>query len=244
MALTPDEILNHEFTRKGSRAYVAREVDSFLDEVNNDYRALIADYEALQKKSRQQQEHIDELEGQKNQVNESIMFAQSAASRLRSETEEEVKSQLEKAQQEAKEMLDNARTKAEEESKRLAQENVDLVNEQNRLRERVAAFKNSFLSLLDDQKALLQEDKLAEAIEALPESMISQKALDNIASEDSEETVELPTDLKEIPDFAKGPIEKKDAAVPSTTEPASKVDADTEKPADPTVVVFPESEEK
>ena len=29
MGLTPDEILNHEFTKKGSRAYVASEVDAF-----------------------------------------------------------------------------------------------------------------------------------------------------------------------------------------------------------------------
>ncbi|MCK8617237.1 DivIVA domain-containing protein [Fructobacillus sp. M158] len=244
MALTPDEILNHEFTRKGSRAYVAREVDSFLDEVNNDYRALIADYEALQKKSRQQQEQIDELEGQKNQVNESIMFAQSAASRLRSETEEEVKSQLEKAQQEAKEIVDNARTKAEAEANRLAKENVDLVDEQNRLRGRVNDFKQSFLSLLEDQKALLQEDKLSEAVEALPASMLSQKVLDDGNAAD-EEAVDLPTDLKEIPDFAKGPIEKKaDDKAADSDQPASKVNEDTEKPADPTVVVFPESEEK
>ncbi|CCJ67074.1 Cell division initiation protein DivIVA [Leuconostoc pseudomesenteroides 4882] len=29
MALSPDEILNHEFTKKGSKAYVATEVDAF-----------------------------------------------------------------------------------------------------------------------------------------------------------------------------------------------------------------------
>ncbi|MFH0348941.1 DivIVA domain-containing protein [Leuconostoc citreum] len=29
MALTPDEILNHDFTKKGSRAYIASEVDAF-----------------------------------------------------------------------------------------------------------------------------------------------------------------------------------------------------------------------
>lgn len=240
MALTPDEILNHEFTRKGSRAYVAREVDSFLDEVNNDYRSIIADYQELQKKSRQQQERIEQLDAQKDQVNESIMFAQSAASRLRSETEEEVKSQLEKAQQEAKEIVDNARRKAEDESKRLAQQNVDLIDEQNRLRERVQSFKNSFVELIDEQKALLQEDKLSQAVEALPASIISDQVLEEL---DGEEELELPTDLGEIPDFAKGPIEKQaDSEV--SNEDAEEDDADTEESAESTVVVFPESEEK
>lgn len=236
MALTPDEILNHEFTRKGSRAYVAREVDSFLDEVNNDYRSLIADFEQLQKQSRQQQERINELEGQKDQVNESIMFAQSAASRLRSETEEEVKAQLEKANQEAKDIVDEARNKAESESKRLAQENVDLIDEQNRLREKVVSFKESFIELIDQQKALLSEDKLAEAVEALPASELSQGVLDEAPADDKDgEKASLPTDLDSVPDFAKGPIQKKD----------NQEDAESaEKPEDPTVVVFPDSEKK
>ncbi|MBS9338448.1 DivIVA domain-containing protein [Fructobacillus sp. M2-14] len=235
MALTPDEILNHEFTRKGSRAYVAREVDSFLDEVNNDYRSLIADYEQLQKQSRQQQERINELEGQKDQVNESIMFAQSAASRLRSETEEEVKAQLDKANQEAKDIVDEARQKAESESKRLAQENVDLIDEQNRLREKVTSFKESFLDLIEQQKALLSEDKLSEAVQALPASELSQGVLDEAAKQEDGEKASLPTDLDSVPDFAKGPIQKKD-----NQEDASEA----EKPEDPTVVVFPDSEKK
>ncbi|MBS9334510.1 DivIVA domain-containing protein [Fructobacillus sp. M1-13] len=238
MALTPDEILNHEFTRKGSRAYVAREVDSFLDEVNNDYRSLIADFEQLKKQSEQQQERIDELEAQKDQVNESIMFAQSAASRLRSETEEEVKSQLEKAQTEAQDIVSEARTKAENESKRLAQENTDLIDEQNRLRERVASFKDSFIDMLDKQKSLLQDDELAEAVQLLPESMMSEQVLSEASKEEADEPIDLPNDLDNIPDFAKGPIDKSKAE-----GQASKTNENAEKPADPTVVVFPESEE-
>lgn len=238
MALTPDEILNHEFTRKGSRAYVAREVDSFLDEVNNDYRALIAEHEELKKQNRQQQEKIDQLEAQKDQVNESILFAQSAASRLRSETEEEVKIQLEKSQQEAKEIVETARAKAEEESKRLAQQNVDLINEQNELRSHVDSFKQSFIKLIDEQKALLEEDELAKAVEALPASTLSNEVI-----EETGDSLELPTDLTDIPDFAKGPIESVQTESVSTTT-GEAADENDEKSADPTVVVFPESEEK
>lgn len=237
MALTPDEILNHEFTRKGSRAYVAREVDSFLDEVNNDYRAMIVENEELKKQIRQQQEKIDQLEGQKDQVNESILFAQSAASRLRSETEEEVKIQLEKAQQEAKEIVETARNEAEAESRRLAQENVDLIDEQNELRSHVDSFKQSFIQLIDEQKALLEKDELAKAVESLPASALSNKVL-----EETEESLDLPTDLTDIPDFAKGPIEP--AGNETVSISAEEANANPEKSADPTVVVFPESEEK
>lgn len=252
MALTPDEILNHEFTRKGSRAYVAREVDSFLDEVNNDYRTLLADFEKLQQQNRQQQNRIDELEGERDQVNESIMFAQSAASRLRSETESEVKSQLTHAQDEAKQIVDEAHQKAEAESARLAQENVDLIDEQNRLRQRVDSFRQSFLSLIDQQKALLEQGQLSQAVDKLPASELSEKVLAETndwlnpaskavvsapTSEDSTEEKPLPTDIKEVPSFAKGPIEPSEGEKPAESETV-EVEAEV---ADPTVVVFPEN---
>lgn len=207
MALTPDEILNHEFTRKGSRAYVAREVDSFLDDVNNDYRTLLADYDKLQQENRQQQKQIEELEGQREQVNESIMFAQSAASRLRSETETEVKSQLTHAQSQAQQIVDEARQKAEAESARLAQENVDLIDEQNRLRQRVDSFRQSFTALIDQQKELLAQDELSQAVELLPASDLSQQVLSESSSYShvsaepvgpAGEQASLPTDLKKF----------------------------------------------
>lgn len=250
MALTPDEILNHEFTRKGSRAYVAREVDSFLDDVNNDYRALLADYDKLQQENRQQQKQIEELEGQREQVNESIMFAQSAASRLRSETETEVKSQLTHAQSQAQQIVDEARQKAEEESARLAQENVDLIDEQNRLRQRVDSFRQSFTALIDQQKELLAQDELSEAVELLPASDLSQQVLSESSSYShvsvqtpAGEQPALPTDLKEVPGFAKGPIE---AEVESEVveEKAKQEAEDKEEAADPTVVVFPDNNQE
>ncbi|GAP00098.1 DivIVA domain-containing protein [Fructobacillus ficulneus] len=248
MALTPDEILNHEFTRKGSRAYVAREVDSFLDDVNNDYRNLLTEFDQLQQKNRQQKNRIEELEGQREQVNESIMFAQSAASRLRSETEAEVKAQLSHAQDQARQIVDDARRKAEAESARLAQENVDLINEQNRLRQKVDNFRQSFISIIDQQKTLLEQEQLSQAVEKLPMSELSDEVLaDTISWPDAEtigatpvtptpelapvadvaEEQPLPTDLKEVPNFAKGPIESKEEA-----------------PVDPTVVVFPDNEQE
>lgn len=252
MALTPDEILNHEFTRKGSRAYVAREVDSFLDDVNNDYRTLLADYDKLQQENRQQQKQIEELEGQREQVNESIMFAQSAASRLRSETETEVKSQLTHAQRQAQQIVDEARQKAEAESARLAQENVDLIDEQNRLRQRVDSFRQSFTALIDQQKELLAQDELSQAVELLPASDLSQQVLSESSSYShvsaepvgpAGEQASLPTDLKEVPGFAKGPIE---AEVESEVveEKAKQEAEDKEEAADPTVVVFPDNNQE
>ncbi|GAP02730.1 hypothetical protein FPFC_021800 [Fructobacillus pseudoficulneus] len=252
MALTPDEILNHEFTRKGSRAYVAREVDSFLDDVNNDYRTLLADYDKLQQENRQQQKQIEELEGQREQVNESIMFAQSAASRLRSETETEVKSQLTHAQSQAQQIVDEARQKAEAESARLAQENVDLIDEQNRLRQRVDSFRQSFTALIDQQKELLAQDELSQAVELLPASDFSQQVLSESSSYShvsaepvgpAGEQASLPTDLKEVPGFAKGPIE---AEVESEVveEKAKQEAEDKEEAADPTVVVFSDNNQE
>ncbi|MDF7636727.1 DivIVA domain-containing protein [Leuconostocaceae bacterium ESL0958] len=250
MTLTPDEILNHEFTRKGSRAYVAREVDSFLDAVNNDYRTILADYEQQVARNQELQARIDELESQREQVNESIIFAQDAASRLRKETEADVKQRLDQAQREAQATLDQAHRDAEAETARLAQANTDLIAEQNQLRGQVDQFKQAFLAMIDQQKQLLSQDNLAAAVRLLPASELSQQVFNDQAQyeQKSEQTANrsLPTDLEEVPDFAKGPIEQQDegeAAAKAADEKLAAEAKQAQAEDDPTVVVFPDYDE-
>ncbi len=83
MVLTPDEILDHDFLKKGSRAYVASEVDVFLDQVNTDYQSVIADREQLVAENAKLKSTVDELEAKREQVNQSIFVAQEAADRLK-----------------------------------------------------------------------------------------------------------------------------------------------------------------
>lgn len=168
MALTPDEILNHDFTKKGSRAYIASEVDAFLDQVNGDYEAIIAERDRFANEKEQLQVKVDELEAKREQVNQSIFVAQEAAERLKKDADAEVKKQLMHAQESATKIISDARTKAEAEATKLAQENADLVVEQNELRQEVESFKDSFLKLLTVQRTLLDNDELAEAVHRLP----------------------------------------------------------------------------
>ncbi|ORI85447.1 DivIVA domain-containing protein [Leuconostoc lactis] len=168
MGLTPDEILNHEFTKKGSRAYVASEVDAFLDQINSDYEALIADRDRLVHENAQLHVRVDELEAKREQVNQSIFVAQEAADRLKQDADAEVKKQLMHAQESATKIISDARTKAAAEATYLAEENAALVAEQNLLRAEVESFKDSFLKLLAQQRTLLENGDLAEAVHRLP----------------------------------------------------------------------------
>ena len=146
MGLTPDEILNHEFTKKGSRAYVASEVDAFLDQINSDYEVLIADRDRLVHENAQLQVRVDELEAKREQINQSIFVAQEAADRLKQDADAEVKKQLMHAQESATKIISDARTKAAAEATYLAEENAALVAEQNLLRAEVESFKDSLKS--------------------------------------------------------------------------------------------------
>ncbi|MDU7282159.1 MAG: DivIVA domain-containing protein, partial [Leuconostoc citreum] len=105
MALTPDEILNHDFTKKGSRAYIASEVDAFLDQVNGDYEAIIAERDRFANEKEQLQVKVDELEAKREQVNQSIFVAQEAAERLKKDADAEVKKQLMHAQESATKII-------------------------------------------------------------------------------------------------------------------------------------------
>ena len=111
MALSPDEILNHEFTKKGSKAYVATEVDAFLDQVNSDYEALIAERDALKVQLEQSQSQVEALEAKREQVNQSIFVAQEAADRLKKDADVEVKKQLTHAQEAATKIISDSRVR-------------------------------------------------------------------------------------------------------------------------------------
>ncbi|MDF7626950.1 DivIVA domain-containing protein [Lactobacillaceae bacterium L1_55_11] len=252
MALTPDEILNHEFPRKGAKAYVAKDVDIFLDSVNNDYRNLIAKYDQVSTQNSQLQARINQLEGQRDEVNQSIIVAQDAANRLRTETDAEVKWQLTHAQEAATKIISDARTKADMESERLAHENTDLVNEQNHLRSQVADFRATFLAIIEQQKQLLESQQLDAAVSLLPTDTLSKKVLNHDSNpvpasqsetpapkSESEATTAEASQPAESHSEAPADSEAQEAAVP--TEPAEPAATD-QQPADPTVVVFPENE--
>ena len=186
MVLTSDEILKHEFTKKGSRAYIASEGDSFLDQVNGDYETIIAERDKLSNDNQQLQVKVDGLEAKREQVNQSIFVAQEAADRLRQEADGEVKKQLTHAQEAATKIISDARTKAEAEATSLAKENENLIKEQNAVRTEVANFKNSFLKLLDLQSKLLENDDLAAAVHLLPIGQATADRIDKIATIENE----------------------------------------------------------
>ncbi|ADG40009.1 MULTISPECIES: DivIVA domain-containing protein [Leuconostoc] len=225
MLLTPDEILNHEFTKKGSRAYIASEVDAFLDTVNSDYETLIAERDKLRNDNSGLKARVDELEAKREQVNQSIFVAQEAADRLKQEADVEVKKQLTHAQESATKIISDARTKAEAEASNLAQENADLIDEQNQLRTEVENFKNSFLKLLTLQRKLIENDELAEAVHHLPFGQVTAKRVDNDNTITTEESSAAVEDQQQI----------EAEALDDTITDA--------KPASGPVVVFPESEE-
>jgi len=203
MVLTPDEILDHDFTKKGSRAYVASEVDVFLDQVNTDYQSVIADREQLVAENAKLKSTVDELEAKREQVNQSIFVAQEAADRLKKEADSEVKKQLTHAQEAATKIISDARAKAESEAIHLAQENAGLVKEQNQLRTEVENFKNSFLKLLSLQSKLLENDELAEAVHHLPMGEVTAQ---RVAQQENQlETSEMSKDDSEVSETITAP---------------------------------------
>lgn len=246
MALTPDEILNHEFTRKGSKAYVAKEVDTFLDSVNSDYRALIGQYDRLTAVNAQLQARVDQLERQRDEVNQSIIIAQDAANRVRREADEEAKKQITHAQETATQIITDARGKADSESTRLAQENVNLVGEQNRLRGEVVKFRDSFLELLDQQKKLLENQQLDAAVALLPTSQISVDVInaDRFESDD-DINFAAPVSADHDPD-SESVQPKLNALNGSVSTDGTKDDQQSKSTesagSDSTVVVFPEDD--
>lgn len=230
MVLTPEDILNHEFTRKRN-SYIATEVDSFLDEVNRDYEQILKENEQLKADKEKIQEQLNDWIAKRDAVNNSILVAQEAAERLKTTTDAKIKQNLAEAQATATKLVNDAKEKAKFEATGFADENVKLVEEQNRLREKVQEFKKTYLDLLEKQKALLTTNELAQAIELLPTSDLTKK----LASKPNQAKLVTPTVKPVVP--AEAPKEK-----PAAEE--TKADDNTKSVNNGPLVVFPANDKK
>lgn len=157
--LTPMDINKKEFTRRGRRGYDRYEVDSFLDQIIEDYGNTLdknADLNnSLTLANERLQEYkakADEYEQKKSDLNQSIISAQEAAKKIKAD-----------AQKEAAELLKG--TKDDVETKYQQQQKEVLANDYDRLKKEVAEFRNHIQSLLQKQIDDLTDDEWQHALD-------------------------------------------------------------------------------
>ena len=150
--VTPNDIATKDF-KKVAVGYSPEEVDTFLDDIYEDYEKLYN--ESLQSKTKTEvvQEDTDRLRNLEKTLERTLSLAEAAA-----ETKEAAKAEAEqiidKAKLERDEILSAARTKVYE----LEQEIAALQNRYELMRARVKLLLYAEIELLDKNEILAEKD--------------------------------------------------------------------------------------
>jgi cell division initiation protein len=252
MALTPEDILNHEFEKRGRGGYSAAEVNEFLDTVNADYRTMVDENAKLKQRIDELESTASQIDQMKESVNNSIIVAQEAADKLRRETEAAARQEISSAHQTAEKVIGDAHIKGDAIVSDMARLNAEITVEQSDLRKKVSEFRKTMERYYKNELKLIQDDsKWQQAIQQL----------DNVPIKTNQISIENPKDIDiELPE--KTPVERVDAfaenanknielpKVKSVEEIKAEVEAQShsQKPTvdenGKTVVVFPKKEEE
>lgn len=137
--ITPEQISEKEF-KKGFRGYNEEEVDIFLDQVKEDYEALVKENEAVKEKISMYKEQVSKYSSIEETLKETLITAQSAAEDTTSAANKKARVIVQEAELQAKQIIDNANNKV-----------VEIRNEYEALVKEFKVFRIKFKSLLEDE---------------------------------------------------------------------------------------------
>lgn len=155
------DIHNKEFKHRGRNGYDRYEVDSFLDNIVDDYGDALDqvvdlknEVVSLNKKIDNLQVQVDEYNEKKKSLNKSLISAQQAADELK-----------EKAEAEAKSIVENASKQAQTDTDYQRQQKEVISSDYKRLKEQVAEFRNRMQAMLQAEIDNLNDETWQHALD-------------------------------------------------------------------------------
>lgn len=233
MSLSVDDIQSEKFSTK-MRGYNIEEVNKFLDQVASDYAELVRKNQELEDTVNADQSKLKYFTELKDSLNQSILVAQEAADKVKSNSQKEADITLREAQKQATDIVSEANEKANRviqdaasSTKKLTVETNDLKKQTRVFRQRLQVMLESQLEVVksNDWDTLLSEDDISSYDEI---QKVLGKSLDNSQSQS-------------VNSEASGsgfiPVKSQSSAASEEATPASSATDSGE-----TVVIFPDEE--
>ena len=240
MTLTPLDIHNKEFNLR-MRGYDQDQVNNFLDQIVKDYEAILKENDELQKKVKTNEEKLAYFTDLKDALNQSIIVAQEAADKVKTNAQKEADIIQQSAEKNAQELLNDATEKSNRILEEASQKARQITVQTDDLRKQARIFRQRLQVMLESQLEVVKSPEWNELLKQNDTSM-NQFQNDNIiydSVEDSENEVE--NDSLENLDSEDNVVssEVSDNSFPSSEEfPASG-----ENNSDSvTTIVFPDDE--
>lgn len=151
--ITPNDIATKDF-KKVAVGYSPEEVDTFLDDIYEDYEKLYR--ESLKEKAKVTAvaEDTDRFKNLEKSIERTLSFAESAAEETKAAAKAEAEAILSEAKAQAQEILSAARTKSYE----LEQDIMALENRYELMKTRVKLLLYAEIELLDKNEILAEKE--------------------------------------------------------------------------------------
>ena len=151
--VTPNDIATKDFN-KVAVGYSPEEVDTFLDDIYEDYEKLYRESQNAKAKTEQTTEDTDRLRNLEKTLERTLTLAEAAAEETKEAAKAEAAQIIEKAKLERDEILSAARTKVYE----MEQEIAALQNRYELMRARVKLLLYAEIELLDKNEILSEKE--------------------------------------------------------------------------------------
>lgn len=158
--ITPNDIATKDF-KKVAVGYSPEEVDTFLDDLYEDYEKLYTESTKGKAKVEEATAQTEQISNLQKTLERTLALAEAAAEETRTAAKAEGELIVKNAKLQAEEILQNARTKTYE----LEQELVALQNRYELMRTRVKLLLYAEIELLDKNEILAEKDEERKATE-------------------------------------------------------------------------------
>jgi cell division initiation protein len=147
--LTPLEVENKRFTpKKFKGGYDEIEVDTFLDQLQNDYEKLYRENAELKSKLEDSEKNLEHYKNIEHTLQNTLVMAQTTADDIKNN-----------AQSRAEQIIRDAQSEARRATEEIAKEEFDIRKRTEELKRQFSVYKAKMEALLISQLELLQDDK-------------------------------------------------------------------------------------
>lgn len=252
MALTVDDIKNKQFNSK-MRGYDRSEVDDFLKSVSETLTSLVEQNHQLAEENQTAKEQLRYFTEMKDSLNKSILVAQEAADKVKTNAKREAEIMVREAQKQATDIVSEANDKANQVIETSANDTRKLTTETNDLKKQTRIFRQRLQVMLESQlevvkskdwDTLLANDDLGkyDEIQKILGSRLDKNSDDSVESTQSSQS---PADQPAVEDQQAVNDQAAASQAPASDQSPVSAQAQPQQPVDngETVVIFPDDDQ-
>ena len=238
MGLTIDQINKQDFSTK-MRGYNQDEVKAFIQEVSQTVQELTEKNNALQETVKADEEKLKYFTELKDSLNKSILVAQEAADKVKTNAKREADIMIREAQKQATDIVSEANEKSNQVIETSAEDTRKLTTETNDLKKQTRIFRQRLQVMLESQLEVVKSDEWDKllATDSTDKYDEIQKILGASLDKHSDDSVESSTISSGAAEVASEAADQ-----PAVDPNAAPVADDSTADSGQTVVVFPDDD--